>query len=169
MSRRDWSAVDFTADILDARDLVARFDYCDGLHDDLEEAVEEAREEAREAAKAAELSENSTEIDEANAALDAAEKALSEFEGGETEEGCDWAELKGVEDEINEAAANGNEFIAESYFKDYVNDLVVGIGDIPKDLPDYIADNIDWAGVASDLKADYCEVEMSGVTWLYRS
>ena len=165
MGRREWTAVDFTADILDARDLVARFDYCDGLHDELEEAVEEARE----AVKAAELSENSTEIDEANAALDAAEKALSEFEGGETEEGCDWAELKKVEDEINEAAANGNGFIAESYFRDYVIDLVADIGDLPKDLPAYIADNIDWYGVAEDLKVDYTEIDMGGNTWLYRA
>lgn len=162
MGRKEWTAVDFTADILDARDLVARFEYCDGLHDDLAEAVDEAKDAVREA-----------ETDEARAeaeeALAKAERELAEFDDGETEEGCDWAELKGVEDEINEAAANGEGFIAESYFKDYVNDLVVGIGDIPKDLPVYIADNIDWAGVASDLKADYCEVEMSGVTWLYRS
>lgn len=162
MGRREWTAVDFTADILDARDLVARFNYCAEVRDDLVEAVDEARDAVREA-----------ETDEARAkaedAMDNAERKLAEFDNGETEEGCDWVELNKVEDEINEAAANGGGFIAESYFRDYVIDLVADTGGLPKNLPSYLADNIDWHGVAEDLKVDYTEIDMGGNTWLYRA
>ena len=62
----------------------------------------------------------------------------------------------------------GTTLIHESYFTEYCRDLVSDIGDIPANLPSYIEDNIDWDGVADDLKVGYTEVEFDGVTYLVR-
>ena len=43
----------------------------------------------------------------------------------------------------------------------------VDIRDIPGNLPWHIESNIDWDGVASDLKQDYTCVELDGDTWYY--
>lgn len=58
--------------------------------------------------------------------------------------------------------------INEDYFTEYCCDLVKDIGDIPSSLPDYISTNIDWEGVADDLKVDYSEVTYNGETYYYR-
>lgn len=56
--------------------------------------------------------------------------------------------------------------IAESHFTDYCVDLLDDCGDLPRDLPSYIA--IDWDKTADNLKVDYSEIEIGGSTYLYR-
>jgi hypothetical protein len=56
--------------------------------------------------------------------------------------------------------------IAESYFTEYCQELVSDIGDMPRDIPDYI--EIDWEATAQNLKVDYSEVEVNGFTYFYR-
>ena len=56
--------------------------------------------------------------------------------------------------------------IAESYFTNYCVDLLDDIGDLPRDLPSYIA--IDWERTADNLKVDYSEIEIGGSTYFYR-
>jgi hypothetical protein len=58
--------------------------------------------------------------------------------------------------------------INESYFADYCNELLIDCGDLPRDLPFYIESNIDWDGVAQDLKVDYSEVTYNEETYYYR-
>lgn len=58
--------------------------------------------------------------------------------------------------------------IRYSYFTEYCRELVIDCGDIPSDLPWYIADHIDWEGVARDLSVDYTEVDFNGVTYFVR-
>ena len=41
--------------------------------------------------------------------------------------------------------------------EEFVQDLVEGIGDLPRDLPFYI--HIDWEGTARDIMMDYGEVD----------
>lgn len=60
------------------------------------------------------------------------------------------------------------QFIYEDYFTEYCQSLCEDIGDVPHDLPNYIRDNIDWSGVADDLRVDYSEIEYEGRTYLYR-
>ena len=62
----------------------------------------------------------------------------------------------------------GTGIIHEDYFEDYCKELVIDIGDLPKNLPTYIEDNIDWSGVADDLKVDYSEAEYDGDTYYFR-
>lgn len=40
---------------------------------------------------------------------------------------------------------------------------------MPKELPWYIANHIDWDGVADELKADYTSIDYDGVTYWVRS
>lgn len=56
--------------------------------------------------------------------------------------------------------------IAESHFIDYAQNLVIDCGDLPNEIPNYIA--IDWEKTANNLKADYTELEYNGVSYLVR-
>ena len=56
--------------------------------------------------------------------------------------------------------------IRESYFVDYVQELLVDCGEIPAKLPSYI--HIDWEATAREVMVDYTTVEIDGVTYLYR-
>ena len=62
----------------------------------------------------------------------------------------------------------GTTLIRESYFTEYCRDLVADLGYLSDNLPPFIGDNIDWDGVADDLKMDYTEVDFDGVTYLVR-
>ena len=58
--------------------------------------------------------------------------------------------------------------IHEDYFVEYCREMLDDIGDLPKALPWYIENNIDWNGVAEDLKVDYIEVDFAGENYLIR-
>ena len=73
-----------------------------------------------------------------------------------------------LENSVGSEWSYGVTLIDEDDFEDYCEELVSDIGDLPKDLPSYISNNIDWEGVAEDLKVDYTEVEFRGTTYLYR-
>lgn len=72
-------------------------------------------------------------------------------------------------DEIRAYGDNEPTLISKDYFEEYCEELVRDIGDLPKDLPWYIQNNINWAGIAEDLKVDYNEVELDGEDYLIRS
>jgi len=77
-------------------------------------------------------------------------------------------QIDDLEEEVGSDWSYGVALIEEDDFEDYCKDLVSDIGDLPKNIPSYISDNIDWEGVADDLKVDYSEVEFRGTTYLYR-
>jgi hypothetical protein len=56
--------------------------------------------------------------------------------------------------------------IRDTYFVEYCEDMVKDIGDLPKDLPRYLA--IDWDKTADNLRVDYSSVEFEGTTYWYR-
>lgn len=62
----------------------------------------------------------------------------------------------------------GMTFIADSYFTEYAEDFCKDVGYLPHDLPDFVTSNINWAGVADDLRADYSEYELDGNTYYAR-
>ena len=49
--------------------------------------------------------------------------------------------------------------IRDHYFTDYCRELVQDIGDLPKDIPAYIA--IDWDATADNLRVNYSSVEIA--------
>lgn len=58
--------------------------------------------------------------------------------------------------------------IHEDYFTDYAQQLVKDVGDIPNELPWYIQSNIDWEGVADEIKNDYSEIIFNNQIYYYR-
>lgn len=93
----------------------------------------------------------------------------------EWEDSDDGGELKALvalRDELEGYAPDwrhGATLIRRSYFVDYCKELVNDIGDLPKGLPGYIENNINWDGVAYDLEADYTTGDYDGVEYLVRS
>jgi len=61
----------------------------------------------------------------------------------------------------------GEALIRESYWVEYVQELLADIGDLPKDLPVYIA--IDWEQTAKNIRVDYSEITFNGETYLIRT
>ena len=74
-------------------------------------------------------------------------------------------EIDELEDEVGNEFEYGAILIEEDDFEDYCQELVEDTGD----LPSYISNNIDWSGVAEDLKVDYSEVDFRGGTYLFRA
>ena len=56
--------------------------------------------------------------------------------------------------------------IRDSYTADYTEELIKECGDVSNDLPWYVA--IDWAQTWMNIRVDYSEVEIDGVTYWYR-
>jgi hypothetical protein len=62
---------------------------------------------------------------------------------------------------------HGTTLIRETHFIDYCRELVVDIGAMPRDFPDYIV--IDWEATADNLKVDYTTVDINGTDYYYRA
>lgn len=60
----------------------------------------------------------------------------------------------------------GAMLIRDSYFTDYARELLEDCGDIPKDIPHYIA--IDWGQTAHNIRVDYMPVDFGNVTYWVR-
>jgi antirestriction protein len=77
-------------------------------------------------------------------------------------------DIEKLEDEVGSEFDYGVTLIDEDDFEEYCEELVSDIGDLPRDLPSYISNNIDWSGVADDLRVDYSAVNFRGTTYLFR-
>ena len=75
-------------------------------------------------------------------------------------------EINELEDEISEFPF-GATLIPEDEFEDYCKDLVEDCYDLDN-VPEFIKNNINWSGIASDLSVDYSEIKYQGETYLYR-
>lgn len=74
-----------------------------------------------------------------------------------------------VAEALNDAMGYyGPTLLSESYFPDYVKEFVSDCGYIPSELPEFIANNIDWDGVADDMKQDFTSVTFDGEDWYIR-
>lgn len=62
----------------------------------------------------------------------------------------------------------GEAIIREDYFTQYAEDFCKDCGLVPSDLSSLIEDNLDWDGIAEDLKQDYTSVEYDGDTYYIR-
>lgn len=154
MRTRDISNSD---DVIDSRDVIARIEQLEderqGLVDDLDDAQ----------TSAAEDDDNAELAD----ALEAATSALEDFD--DSDEGQELKALKALAEEAEGYAADwrdGATLIRDSQWVEYCRELLVDIGDLPKDLPSYI--EIDWNATAENLQVDYTSVEFDGVTYWVR-
>ena len=77
-------------------------------------------------------------------------------------------EIDTIENECSEFSY-GETLIDEDDFEEYWQEFIEDCGYISKDMPMIISNNIDWTGIADDMKQDYSEIEYQGNTYLYRS
>ena len=56
--------------------------------------------------------------------------------------------------------------INERYFTDYARELIEDCGYISRGFPEWIA--IDWEATAQNVRVDYSEIDIDGVTFYYR-
>ena len=138
--------------ILDTRDLEKRIDELEALQDAIKDAHD------------AVMHSDSDTREEAKSELHSCQQALDDAQEWETE----LEELQSARDEVGEWI-HGEALIPRDEWEDYCRDLVADIGDLPKDLPRYIENNINWSGVADDLEADYSTLTLDGTEYLYRN
>lgn len=141
---------------MDSRDIEERITYLEGLRDDFQEENNlpdwiSQEDYKLEMGWTDEESEKWIEWDQSGDGMELDKLCAfrDEFEGY-----CDWQD--------------GVTLIRDSYFEEYAEELVKDIGDLPNDLPWYIESNINWKGVAEDVRMDYTSGEFGGVTYWAR-
>jgi len=72
-----------------------------------------------------------------------------------------------LENEVGDEWEYGVTLIEEDDFQEYCEDFVEDCYGL-KDVPQLIKNNIDWSGIADDMKQDYSEVEFRGSNYLFR-
>ena len=122
---------------------------------------------------------NSQDVIDSRDVIARIEELESEMEDLEGQELENWKEdyqdeldsLKALAEEAEGSPdwEYGETLIRDSYFTEYAEELCKDIGEIPKELPWYIANHIDWDGVASELKQDYMSVDFDGVEYWIRA
>jgi hypothetical protein len=138
--------------ILDTRDLEKRIDELEALQDAIKDAHD------------AVMCSDSDTREDAKSELHACQQALDDEQEWETE----LEELQSARDEIGEWI-HGETMIPRDKWEDYCRELVEDCGYLPKDLPGFIENNINWSGVADDLEADYGSLTLDGTDYLYRN
>ena len=79
-------------------------------------------------------------------------------------------ELEALKDEVSNNSDEDFEYgirlIHEDDIDDYLHELLIDCGYIPKDLPSWI--EIDWQATYDNMKQDYNELELNGNTFYVR-
>lgn len=77
-------------------------------------------------------------------------------------------EIDNIENECSEFSF-GETLIEEGDFEEYCEEFIEECGYINKDMPYLIRNNIDFKGIADDMRQDYSEVDYQGKTYLFRA
>lgn len=139
------TTIDNSESVLDSRDIIERI-----------EEIEQARE--------AYIEENAGEDASADVRTTQGDAWALFFPG-------DAAELAALSKlaKDGEGAADwhhGETLIRDDYFTEYVRELLEDCGEIPRDLPHYVA--VDWHKTAENVRVDYFPVDFDGVTYWLR-
>lgn len=82
---------------------------------------------------------------------------------------CDTEDADSVAEALDAAMNNyGPTLISEDHFVDAMKQDMEDFGYISSDVPWFITNNIDWDGVADDLKSDYTSVTFDGEDYYIR-
>jgi hypothetical protein len=145
-------------DVLDSRDVIARFEEMESEREDLFLELE--------GAKDGSLGEDATRLAEATAAL----AEWDELNG---------EELKALTDFLEELKGNGGDeqwrgdwypvtLVRESYWRDYAQEYAEDVGDPTMRDAGWPYNCIDWDQAARELRIDYTCSDFDGVTYWYR-
>jgi hypothetical protein len=130
--------IDNSQDILDSRDIIARIEELEDGRDDFNADNEEM-------------------------------ETPPTWEEENPEDAEELENLIALQDELKGYCPDweyGVVLVRESYWVDYVEELLEDIGDLPKDIPHYIA--IDWDKTADNIQTDYTSADFDGVTYWAR-
>ena len=144
------STLDLTADIIDIREVIERFEELESERESLVYDYSEAHEDPNQDHLIAEKAINDWD-DENGEEHKILLRILEDLKGygGDEQWRGDWYPL---------------ELISESYFTEYAQNLVIDCYDLK--LPHFI--HIDWEATAREVKVDYSEVTVDGSTYFYR-
>lgn len=145
--------------IIDSRDVMARIEYLNDERTDLIDSLSEAQNAVDE------LDEDDECNYEVHSARDDADDELKRWDEENGEEFSSLRKLAEQGESLNDWV-HGVTLIREDYFTDYSQELISGIGDLPKDIPSYLV--IDWDATAENLKVDYTDLDFDGVTYFAR-
>ncbi len=166
--------------VIDSRDIIERIeelqDEKDSEIESLKEKIEEIKEElddARESVETYDAEEDEEGFLKANELVSELEEKLEEAEQELTDHIFDDEDELSALTELAEKAEgyssdwrHGEALINESYWVEYVQELLQDIGDLPKDIPSYI--EIDWEKTADNIAADYMTVDWEGTSFYIR-
>lgn len=165
-------SLDLTYDVIDVRDIIERFEDLESEKEDLETALDEANEAFDEV-------EDTLESEDPNHPdREAGREKIAEAKGNLStwieENGEEFDELKNILEDLK--GSGGDEqwrgdwypitLIRDSYFTDYAIELLEDCGDIPRNMPHYVA--IDWDATARNIQVDYTSTKIHGATYWFR-
>ena len=158
-------------DFINTRDIASAIEDFESEIEDLESDIDELQEEVDELEEKRADEEDDDAIDAFNKDIEKVEEKIKEKKDEKVSLEQELEILKNLEDEFKGYCdwRGGETLIRETCFVQYCKDLIDDIGDLPSKLPSYIENNIDWEGVAEDLKADYTSGDYDGVEYLVRS
>lgn len=134
--------LDLTDDLIDVRDIIERVEELESLKDDHESEPDGGR-----------------WSDEDAQELETLQAILEDLKGngGDEQWRGDWYPVT---------------LIRDSYFTDYIEELISDCYEMPKEINSgawpYRHITIDYEAAADEAKADYMEIEIDGTTYLYR-
>lgn len=152
-------SIDNTQDVMNSRDIQEAAQGLQSEKQDLLERLAAARDAINN--KAEDCGEDSEEY---RKELEA-EAALKEFNADTDKQALLAFNQEG--ESLTSEWRHGETVIRRSYFVDYCDELCKDVGDIPKDIPIYIA--IDWERTAKNIEVDYSTLDFDGVEYLVRS
>lgn len=137
------TTLDLSADIIDIRDIIERFEEIESELLDLADPNSPTGYDTEQREYVAELQEEHKILEE----------ILEELKGygGDEQWRGDWYPVT---------------LIRDDYFSEHVQDLLADCGELPRDIPSYI--EIDWEATAQNIQADYSSVDIDGETYWYR-
>jgi hypothetical protein len=164
-------------DVINVEDITNRVEELESERGDLEELREAVADAERDYNAAVDAGQSEEERESLADDLAGARKDLREAEAWADENPDDAAELETLAGLLNDMQGYGGDhqwrgdwypgaLIRESYFVEYCEQMLKDIGDLPDELPGYIA--IDWDKTADNLRVDYSTVDYDGVEYLYR-
>ena len=162
---------------IDSRDIQEEIDNIEGLKNDYESDLESLNDELNDLQNELYNIENEEDYTDKQNDIDSKleeiankEEEIQECEFEYNRYSEELVELESLKEEISNNSDEGFEYgiqlIHESDIDDYLNEMLIDCGYLPKDLPSWI--EIDWQATYDNMKEDYNEIELNGNTFYVR-
>ena len=162
---------------IDSHNIQEEIDNIEGLKNDFELDLESLNEELNnlesdlyDIENAEDYEGKQNDIDDKLEEISTKELEIQECEFEYNRYSEELVELEELKEEVSNNSDEGFEYgiqlIHENEIDDYLHEILVECGYIPKDLPSWI--EIDWQATYDNMKQDYSELELNGSTFYVR-